>query len=162
MAKKAVTSLHLPSRIIQIVLTSPMNSPTLGKWQTDALKKQGADPGFGARLAESFFQAGIQIIEAGTIQSVENEASHEEWELEWAVIEIRSGRTRSRGRHPKNETAGQSRARNAVNASCTCPPILHGVTHKDFGAVIYCSHAARKKAEICYILVFPDSAVRVH
>jgi ubiquinone/menaquinone biosynthesis C-methylase UbiE len=59
----------------------------LGKWQTEALKKQGADPRFGARLAESFFQAGIQIIETGAIQGGENEASPEEWELEWTVIE---------------------------------------------------------------------------
>jgi ubiquinone/menaquinone biosynthesis C-methylase UbiE len=68
-------------------IDKPDELAQLGKWQTDALKKQGADPGFGARLAESFFQAGIQIIEAGTIQSVENEASPEEWELEWVVIE---------------------------------------------------------------------------
>jgi SAM-dependent methyltransferase len=59
----------------------------LGKWQTDSLRKQGADPGFGARLAESFFQAGIQIVETGTIQNVGNEASLEDWEMEWAVIE---------------------------------------------------------------------------
>ncbi len=45
----------------------------LGKWQTESLKKQGADPSFGARLAKSFFQAGIEIIETGTIQNVENE-----------------------------------------------------------------------------------------
>jgi ubiquinone/menaquinone biosynthesis C-methylase UbiE len=60
---------------------------SLGKWQTDSLRKQGADPNFGARLAESFFQAGIEIVETGTIQSVGNEASLEDWEMEWAVIE---------------------------------------------------------------------------
>ena len=59
----------------------------LGKWQVDSLQRQGADPNFGARLAESFFQAGIEIIETGTIQSVGSEASLEEWEMEWAVIE---------------------------------------------------------------------------
>ena len=59
----------------------------LGRWQTEALQRQGADPGFGARLAESFFQAGIQLRETGTIQGVEGEPSPEEWELEWAVIE---------------------------------------------------------------------------
>ena len=51
------------------------------------MKKQGADPRFGARLAESFFQAGIQIIETGPIQNVGSEASLDDWELEWAVIE---------------------------------------------------------------------------
>lgn len=65
----------------------PAELVPLGRWQTEALKGQGADPTFGARLADSFFQAGIQIIETGAIQSVENEASTEEWELEWAVIE---------------------------------------------------------------------------
>jgi SAM-dependent methyltransferase len=59
----------------------------LGKWQTESLKGQGADPGLGARLAELFFQAEIKILETGTMQSVENEPSTEEWEIEWAVIE---------------------------------------------------------------------------
>jgi ubiquinone/menaquinone biosynthesis C-methylase UbiE len=59
----------------------------LGKWQTKSLKGQGADPDLGTRLAELFFQAGITIIETGTIQSLENEPSAEEWEMEWAVIE---------------------------------------------------------------------------
>ena len=59
----------------------------LGRWQAEALRRQGADPGFGARLAESFFEAGIKINETGTIQSVEREPSPEEWEMEWAVIE---------------------------------------------------------------------------
>ncbi len=59
----------------------------LGKWQTEALIKQGADPSLGARLAELFFEAGIKINETGTIQGMENDASPAEWEIEWAVIE---------------------------------------------------------------------------
>jgi ubiquinone/menaquinone biosynthesis C-methylase UbiE len=59
----------------------------LGKWQTESLKRQGADPGFGAYLAESFFQAGIEIIETDAIQSVGNEASANEREKEWDVLE---------------------------------------------------------------------------
>lgn len=59
----------------------------LGTWQTRALKNQGADPTFGARLAEAFFQARIEIVETGTIQSAENEALVQDWEIEWAVIE---------------------------------------------------------------------------
>jgi len=59
----------------------------LGVWQTESLKRQGADPGLGARLAALFFQAEIKINETGTIQSVDNEPSSEEWEIEWAVIE---------------------------------------------------------------------------
>ncbi len=59
----------------------------LGKWQTEALIQQGADPGLGARLAELFFEAGIMIIETGTIEGPKDEPSPNEWELEWDVIE---------------------------------------------------------------------------
>jgi ubiquinone/menaquinone biosynthesis C-methylase UbiE len=59
----------------------------LGKWQTEALVRQGANPSFGARLAETFYQAGIQLIETGPIQSAEKKRSAEEWENEWAVIQ---------------------------------------------------------------------------
>ena len=59
----------------------------LGKWQTDALRRQGADPGLGARLAELFFEAGVKIRETGTIQNTDYEPSLEEWEIEWEVIE---------------------------------------------------------------------------
>ena len=59
----------------------------LGKWQTESLVRQGASPAVGARLAELFFEAGITIIETGTIQGQENEPSPEEWEIEWDVIE---------------------------------------------------------------------------
>ena len=59
----------------------------LGKWQTESLKRQGADPSFGARLAESFFEAGIKLHETGTIQGVKKEPPPEEWAIEWAVIE---------------------------------------------------------------------------
>ena len=40
----------------------------LGRWQTDALRRQRADPGLGARLADLFHQAGITILETGQIQ----------------------------------------------------------------------------------------------
>lgn len=60
----------------------------LGKWQTESLKHQGANPNIGARLADLFNQAGIKIIETGAIQSRGNEAlKPDEWENEWAVIE---------------------------------------------------------------------------
>ncbi len=64
----------------------PRELVPLGRWQTESLKRQGADPGLGARLADLFFQAGIQIIETGTIQSADRELSSDEWEMEWAVI----------------------------------------------------------------------------
>ena len=68
-------------------IDKPNELVKLGEWQTESLIKQGADPGLGARLAELFFQAGIKINEAGTIQNVDQVASPREWEIEWAVIE---------------------------------------------------------------------------
>ncbi len=68
-------------------LDQPRALIPLGRWQSESLRRQGADPGLGARLAELFFQAGIPIVETGTIQGTEQEPSAEEWETEWAVIE---------------------------------------------------------------------------
>jgi len=68
-------------------IDKPEELVQLGKWQTESLRRQGANPGFGAQLAESFFQAGIRIIETGPIQNVGNEASLDDWEIEWRVIE---------------------------------------------------------------------------
>ena len=59
----------------------------LGRWQAEALRRRGADTGFGARLAESFFQAGIPLVETGTIQRREGMVSPGERELEWAMFE---------------------------------------------------------------------------
>ena len=59
----------------------------LVQWQTESLKRKGADPSLGVRLADLFFQAGIKIIETGTIQSASREPSYERWETEWAVTE---------------------------------------------------------------------------
>src|SRR5688500_18851290 len=59
----------------------------LGQWQTESLKRQGADPGLGARLADLFFTAEIELIATGTIQSAVNDPTPDEWETEWAVIE---------------------------------------------------------------------------
>ena len=68
----------------------------LGEWQRDALQRQGADPGFGARLAETFFSAGIQLRETGTIQGGVDEPSVREREMEWAVIQADLGESVSR------------------------------------------------------------------
>lgn len=67
-------------------IDEPAGLKILGEWQREALKKQGADPGFGSRLAETFFQAGIRLIETGSIQGQKNDPTAEEWEMEWAVI----------------------------------------------------------------------------
>ena len=55
--------------------------------QTEALRKQGADVSFGARLADTFARAGIEIVETGSIQRSGSEASVSEQEKEWAVIQ---------------------------------------------------------------------------
>ncbi len=68
-------------------LDQPAELIPLGRWQTESLRRQGANPCMGGRLAESFFQAGIEILETGAIQSVGSEAqTSKEWELEWAVL----------------------------------------------------------------------------
>jgi ubiquinone/menaquinone biosynthesis C-methylase UbiE len=59
----------------------------LGEWQTESLRRQGANPSFGAMLAETFYQAGIKLIETGPIQGQVVMRSVEDWENEWAVIE---------------------------------------------------------------------------
>ena len=68
-------------------LDQPDELAVLGQWQTASLRQQGADPGCGARLAELFFQAGIEINETGTIRAPEKIRMAAERESEWAVIE---------------------------------------------------------------------------
>jgi ubiquinone/menaquinone biosynthesis C-methylase UbiE len=68
-------------------IDKPEELAVLGKWQVDALKRQGADPSFGARLAKSFYEAGIRLIETGPIQSQGLSRDVAEREQEWAVIE---------------------------------------------------------------------------
>lgn len=65
----------------------PSELVPLGRWQSESLKSQGADPGLGARLADLFFQAGIRVVETGPIQNADARPSPEDWETEWAVIE---------------------------------------------------------------------------
>jgi len=68
-------------------MDEPSALKPLGEWQTEALRRQGANPSFGASLAETFFQAGIKLIETGPIQGRAVVKSPAEWEKEWDVIE---------------------------------------------------------------------------
>ena len=68
-------------------LDQPRELVPLGQWQTESLRRQGADPGLGARLADLLFRAGIELLETGTLQGIESEPAPEDWETEWAVIE---------------------------------------------------------------------------
>ena len=60
----------------------------LGRWQTESLRRQGADPSLGERLAKLFHQADIQLIETGTLRGRgAHPLTAEQRELEWAVLE---------------------------------------------------------------------------
>ena len=63
----------------------PPELAPLGRWQTEALRRQGADPGLGLRLADLFHQAGIGIIETGPLRA--QPAPPADAQLEWAVLE---------------------------------------------------------------------------
>lgn len=65
----------------------PRELAPLGEWQAESLQRQGADPGLGADLDELFFEAGIQLVETGTIQNAGHDPSLEDWAIEWEVIE---------------------------------------------------------------------------
>jgi len=68
-------------------IDQPRELAELGKWQTESLKRQGADPGLGGRLADLFSRAGIELSETGPIQGQYANPSPDEWETEWTVIE---------------------------------------------------------------------------
>lgn len=68
-------------------LDEPPELIPLGQWQAESLRRQGADPGLGARLAELFFQSGIELLETGTIQRTGAATPANDWEMEWDVIE---------------------------------------------------------------------------
>ncbi|MEW5941839.1 MAG: class I SAM-dependent methyltransferase [Chloroflexota bacterium] len=68
-------------------IDKPDSLAPLGRWQTEALRAQGADVSFGARLADTFARARIEVVETGSLQRSGKEASREEREKEWAVIE---------------------------------------------------------------------------
>ena len=66
----------------------PAELAVLGHWQAESLRRQGADPSIGGRVADLFYQAGIELVETGAIKSQGNEApTSADWELEWAVLE---------------------------------------------------------------------------
>jgi SAM-dependent methyltransferase len=65
----------------------PASLVDLGKLQTLALQGQGADPTIGSRLPSLFQQAGIDLVEFGSLQKQDPETfSDNDWEQEWAVL----------------------------------------------------------------------------
>jgi SAM-dependent methyltransferase len=66
----------------------PPSLAPLGCWQTEALRRQGADPGLGSRLGDLFHQAGLTLIETGSLRTGEGRRLlPAEWKLEWEVLE---------------------------------------------------------------------------
>jgi SAM-dependent methyltransferase len=60
----------------------------LGRWQSESLRRQGANPDLGSHLANLFAQAGLKIVETGTLGGQEGRRpSPAERDLEWAVLE---------------------------------------------------------------------------
>ena len=68
-------------------IDQPDELKILGELQTESLRRQGANPTFGSMLAETFFQAGIQIAETGEIQERSFTRQPGTQESEWAVSE---------------------------------------------------------------------------
>ncbi len=59
----------------------------LGRWQTESLRKQGAQPEMGRQLAGIFAHAGLKSIETGVMGGMWTAPpSLDEWNLEWEVI----------------------------------------------------------------------------
>jgi hypothetical protein len=67
-------------------IDEPRELMPLGQWQMESLRRQGADPSLGARLADLFFRAGIELRETGIIQNTSEEPSTDDWETEWEVL----------------------------------------------------------------------------
>jgi len=66
----------------------PKELASLGRWQAESLRRQGADPDLGRRLAGLFTEAGIEVIETGSLGGRERRPlTPEEREMEWAVLE---------------------------------------------------------------------------
>lgn len=65
----------------------PEGLKKVGEWQRDALARQGANPFFGAELAETFQRAGLEMVESGKLAEGAVLEADEGWALEWEVLE---------------------------------------------------------------------------
>ncbi|MBK8421638.1 class I SAM-dependent methyltransferase [Candidatus Villigracilis saccharophilus] len=87
MARVGRTILALAEPDYSQRVDEPFELNVLGEWQAEALRRQGANPNFGGRLAETFYNSGVELIETGPIQGQVVMRSSEDWENEWLVIE---------------------------------------------------------------------------
>ena len=82
----SILALAEPDYIARV--DKPVVLASLGSWQAESLRRQGADPGLGSRLPELFRQAGIRSIETGALRMDEvYQPAPGERALEWAVLE---------------------------------------------------------------------------
>jgi SAM-dependent methyltransferase len=66
----------------------PEELSILGEWQAEALRRQGADPLMGRKLAGIFQRAGLQAVETGALGGQWTDSPDwEAWAAEWAVLE---------------------------------------------------------------------------
>ena len=85
-AKNHILALAEPDYSARV--DEPAELAVLGRWQTESLQRQGADPSLGGKLAELFYKVGIELVETGTIESQGRDAlTSAERALEWAVLE---------------------------------------------------------------------------
>ena len=68
----------------------PPELEKLGRWQTETLRNQGADPLVGRKLGHLFSQAGFVELETGVLGGQwSGPPSAEAWEREWDVFRSR-------------------------------------------------------------------------
>jgi SAM-dependent methyltransferase len=66
----------------------PEELAALGEWQQAALRRQGADPRIGRRLANIFIKAGLADFQLGVLGGQWSEPLNQAaWESEWTIIE---------------------------------------------------------------------------
>jgi ubiquinone/menaquinone biosynthesis C-methylase UbiE len=81
----AVLALAEPDHAARI--DAPDELQPLGRWQTEALARQGVNPRMGRLLAGVFARAGIRLVENGVIGGGWSASFPVEMDLEWAVLE---------------------------------------------------------------------------
>jgi SAM-dependent methyltransferase len=64
----------------------PPSLAPLGRLQADSLRRQGADPSIGRRLADLFLRAGLTLLESGTMQAAVSHPDPASVEMEWSVL----------------------------------------------------------------------------